>query len=211
GFFDIAITIGCAGGKHVDDPGFGSKALAAPSTLGDLRPLILSNHPLKLQQQSLLWRIRRRCFQKSYRSAMPRELLQQEHLVSVIAAQTVRPIDQHCFDSSFSNQITQPLQTRPHQRAATIALVLESPLRRNRILVGLRMFQQGCCLAGDGLLILLSIRGDSRINGCRLVHKHYSSVLRCVAPPLSPATGKFEPTWPSRNGPNGIERSIAQI
>ncbi len=141
GFFHIPVTIRGNRGKHIDHPGFGSIAFTPSRAFGDLRSLILGNHPLKLQQQPLFRRFGRRRLQKLHFGSLPGKFLQEHHLISIIAAQPIRAIDQHPANRSFANQVTQAFQSRPDQSAATVAIVLKLPLRRDGVLMGLRIVQ----------------------------------------------------------------------
>jgi len=109
---------------------------------------------------------------------------------------------------TLSDQVAQALQPWSHQGAAAVAVVLKLPLRRNGVLVGLRILEQGRSLAADRLLFFLAVARNSRINGCDLVHGDPSVVGG--RPAAVPAVGKLGPAWLGRSDPNGIEKSIAR-
>jgi hypothetical protein len=64
--------------------------LAAPGPFEDLAPLVLGEHPLKLEQQPILWRLRAGCLDEQNLDAGAGELLDQQHLVDVFPTQAIR-------------------------------------------------------------------------------------------------------------------------
>ena len=64
--------------------------------------------------------------------AVAGELLGQQDLVGVFAAQPVRRVDQDSLNVALGGEIAQPLQTRPQQAGAAEPLVLDRPTHRVR-------------------------------------------------------------------------------
>jgi hypothetical protein len=70
--------------------------LAAPAhPLGDERAFVLGHRPANLEQQLIVRVVTHGAVQKLYLTAMLFQLLQQHHLVHVVARQTIRRSDQH--------------------------------------------------------------------------------------------------------------------
>jgi hypothetical protein len=61
-------------------------------------------------------------------AAMPLQLLQQHHLVHVVAGQPVGGGDEHAVQRRCRHRVAQPVQTRPLQARATVAVVAEDVL-----------------------------------------------------------------------------------
>ena len=91
---------------------------AAPHPLGDQRPLVLSHRPADLQQQLVVRVIAHRPVQELHPAAMPGQLLNQQHLVDVIAGQPVRRRHQDHVQVGQRRVIPQPVQPRPPQAGA---------------------------------------------------------------------------------------------
>ncbi|SAL07518.1 hypothetical protein AWB78_08613 [Caballeronia calidae] len=86
---DVAVAIGRPG-QYIDAAAFCAVKLATTVTLGDLRPLVLRDHALHLQQQRL-FRRRPDCVIEEYDlHAAGRELFHQQRLVRIFARQAVR-------------------------------------------------------------------------------------------------------------------------
>ncbi len=73
---NIAIAVRSGRRQYIQDPSPGLIALTPPAALGNLRPFILGNHALKLDQQTLFRSLSCRRFQKEHLSSMPGKLLQ---------------------------------------------------------------------------------------------------------------------------------------
>ena len=127
GLSNVAIAIGRAA-QNRDFPGFGAMALAAPGSFEDLRTLIFGDHALELQHQLIFRRAGMRRLEENRLDAVAGELLGQQDLVGVFAAQPVRRVDQDSLNVALGGEIAQPLQTRPQQAGAAEPLVLDDPL-----------------------------------------------------------------------------------
>src|SRR4051795_9198906 len=99
GFTDVTVSIGSV----AHDTHFAqlrSMSLTAPGTFQDLRPFIFSDHALKLNQELIFRAVALRRLHKHGLDSMTGKLLDQQNLVSVLAAQSVRRIRQHNLDLS---------------------------------------------------------------------------------------------------------------
>src|ERR671919_647655 len=161
-FLDVAVTIRRPT-KHIHQATLGAVSFSSPRALGDLCPLVLCDHPLELHQKLFF---------------MAGEFLHQQNLIGILAAEPVGGVNQNCFDRSFTSQIPQPLQRRPHQNRSAVAFVLKDPLRRDRVAMCLSVFQQRGPLASDGLLFFLPVRRNPRVNRrCPHVLELHSNML----------------------------------
>jgi hypothetical protein len=86
---DVAVTVGCPR-QHGGRTRSGAIDLSTPGALGDLSPLVLRDHALKLQQQLVLRRVRLGPFEKSDFCPRSAELLHQESLIHVLPRQAIR-------------------------------------------------------------------------------------------------------------------------
>jgi hypothetical protein len=157
-------------GKHIDRTLLRAMALAASGTLRNLRPLIFRNHALELHQQLVLRSFSRRRFQKDDFHPAAGQLLDQENLIGILATETIGRMDENRFELSPGRQIAQRFQSRAQQRGATIAFILKPPLGRDQVIVDLSVLDQCHHLAGNGMLLLLPIGGNSRVEGGRFLH-----------------------------------------
>ena len=85
--------------------------LPAAAALGDLRALVLGDHPLELAQQLVLRRTRALgLFGEHDLEPAARELLEQQHLVGVSAREPVRRMTQHHLEAPLECAVAKPLQ-----------------------------------------------------------------------------------------------------
>src|SRR5215831_3655375 len=103
-------------------------SFTAARTFQDLRSFIFSDHPLELHKKLIfravaLWRLHEHCL-----DSVAGELLDQQDLVRVLAAQAVRGIREHYLDVPFSGEVSHALQAWPLQRGSTVAFIFEHPL-----------------------------------------------------------------------------------
>ncbi len=116
--------------------------LTAARALQDLCPFVLGDHPLELHEQPILGTRALGCLHKERLDPVPSELLDQQHLVRIFAAQTIGGIGEHGL--AFGGQIPYPLEPRPLERRtkarATIVPMVRPLLlayaRNKRIVVG---------------------------------------------------------------------------
>ena len=139
--------------------------LPAAAALGDLRPLVLGDHPLELAQQLILRGAGPlRLLREDHLDPGALELLEQQHLIGVSAREPVRRVTQQHLEAALDRQVAQPLQPRAAQHRARDALVLEHQiLRDEQPALGGELTQRGG-LALDRLLATLPIRGHPRVD-----------------------------------------------
>ena len=95
----------------------------AAHPLGDQRPLVLRDRPADLQQQ-LVVRIRaHRPVQELHLAAAGGQLLDQQHLMDVVAGQPVRRGHQDNVQLGQRRVIAEPVQPRPADTGAAIAVI----------------------------------------------------------------------------------------
>src|SRR3984893_356401 len=168
-FLHVAVAVRRTA-KHIDRALLGTMPFAAPRALRNLRSFVLSNHAWELDQQLIFCCGCGRRLQEDELDSVSRELLSQQNLIGIFAAQPVRRVDQYGGDLACRRQIPHGFQARPQQRSATIAFVLKLPLGRNCVSVRFRVLDQSCGLALDGVILFLLIRRDACVNGCRFLH-----------------------------------------
>src|SRR3954463_4341550 len=104
---DVEVAVGRAA-QYVDLPLAGGRRLAAPGPFEDLAPLVLGEHPLKLEQEPILRRLRAGCLDEQNLDAGAGELLDQQHLVDVFPAPAIRRMDQDRLDRPCCASIKTP-------------------------------------------------------------------------------------------------------
>ena len=170
-------------GQHVHRALAGPVGLAAAGPLDDLRPLVLGDHALELDQQRVLRGVGARPLDEHHAGAGLGELLDQQRLVGVLAGQPVRGVDEHHLHRHLGHQVPQLLQRRPHQGGAGMAVIAEHPLLGDikPQLLGVGAQRRG--LRADRLLLLLPGRGHSGVDR-RVAHLGDSFLGGCAdAPP----------------------------
>jgi hypothetical protein len=84
-------------------------ALATARALKDLRPLVLGDHALKLQQQLVFRRIALRRLDEYRLNATAGELFREQDLVGVFAAEPVGRVDEDGLKLALGSEIAQAL------------------------------------------------------------------------------------------------------
>src|SRR5580700_2141742 len=139
--------------------GSGAMSLAATRTFEDLRPLVFRNHTLELQQQLIFSCCRPWRADKQGLDTGTSQLLDQQDLIGISSTEPIGCIDQHGVELAFGCQVANPLEARTDQTRATIAFVFEYPFGGNSVaLLGGERGQRRR-LAGNGVLLLLLVRG----------------------------------------------------
>ena len=87
-------------------------AFEAAGQFEDLRTLILGDHDLELQHQLIFRRAGMRRIEENSLDAVAGELLGQQDLVGVFAAQPVRRVYKDSLNVTLGGKIAQQLQTR---------------------------------------------------------------------------------------------------
>jgi hypothetical protein len=96
---------------------------AAAHPLGDQRALVLGHRPADLQQQLVVRVITHRPVQELHLAAVGGQLLDQQHLMDVVAGQPVRRGDHHHVQLGQRRMIAEPIQPRPPQAGAAKAVI----------------------------------------------------------------------------------------
>jgi hypothetical protein len=132
-------------------------------------PLILGKDSLDLEEHLFFGTLAEGMVQKADLTARALELFKHYDLVGIMARQPVWGVNQHDIEGPFVYQIAEAVQGGTVQRGATIPIINKEKLRGQIVPTVLRSFLLGIQLAGNGLLFLLTIGGDSRI-GCSQLH-----------------------------------------
>ncbi len=159
---DVAVAVGRPA-EHVDATALRPMALAPTAALEDLGPLVLGDHALDLQQELLLGIVPHGMVEEDDLDPGAAKLVDQQHLIGVLARQAIGRVDIEALDRPQGNRIAQPLQRRPHQCGPTVAVVDEGAFSWHGASVRRAALLQRARLAGDGLRRGLSVRGHARI------------------------------------------------
>jgi hypothetical protein len=137
---------------------------AAAHPLGDQRALVLSHRPADLQQQLIVGILAHRPVQKLDLAAVPAQLVQQQHLVDIVAGQPVGRGDHHQVNLGQRRVISQAVQARPAEARAAVAVIAihMPPIQRPAPLGDRR--DQPVKLLLDGLRLGLAGRRDPRVH-----------------------------------------------
>src|SRR6266700_1763402 len=130
-FADITIAIGCPR-EDTHLANLRSMPFAAPTPLQDFCSLILSNHPLNLEQKVIFRRLPDFPIEKDYLDSRSQELFQQKYLMSVVTCQSIRTMHIELINASRCCHITQPFERRANERCATVTIIDKFQLRRKR-------------------------------------------------------------------------------
>ena len=150
--------------QDVDRTGPRPMRLASARPFGNLRPFVLGDHALKLNQQSVLRAVRLGTLEKSNLGACSRELFNQQSLVCVLAGESVWGVAKENVNADLGGQVAQALQCRPDQGRARVALIFEDPVARNfKSLCG-GVLQQRRRLTRDGSFLALLGRRDACVD-----------------------------------------------
>ena len=186
GLLDVPVAVGRAR-HHRLGAAPGAVQLPAAGALGDLRALILGDHPLELAQQLIL------------RGAAPLgllgehdlhpgagELLEQQHLVGIAAREPIGRVAQQHLERSLRGAIAQPLQRRALKHRAGEPFILEDQILRDEQPAVGRQLTQPDGLAPDRLVLALTLGGHPRVDRRHParprghVARHHRSV-RCLS------------------------------
>src|SRR5262249_37153432 len=107
----------------------GPAALPAPAALQGLGPLVLGDDALALQEQFTVGCRGDGVVEENDLGAGPLELLDQEHLIRVLAGEPVGREDVNTVDGSRGDLVAEALQRGPLQGLARVAVVNEHELR----------------------------------------------------------------------------------
>jgi hypothetical protein len=171
--------------------------------LGDQRPLVLRDRAADLQQQLVMRVGAHRPVQELHLAAMAGQLLDQQHLVDVVAGQPVRRGHQDQVQLGQRRVIAEPVQPRPANTGAAVTVIAVDVLviQLPAALPGRRA--QPVKLLLDALRLSLAGGRDPRIQR----HAHQRPPQRSAsgragrpARPDAPAAGRPDPTGARRPG-----------
>ena len=196
GFLVVAVAIGRAAEDSnvaVSSP----MTLAATGTLQNLRALVFRDHPLELDEEMVFGGFHRRRFQEHGFDALAGQLLDDQNLVGIAPAQTVRGVDQDGFDAALRGEVPDPLEPGAFENGAGKAVILDDHVGRHAVAVALGIGEQGLGLAGDGVAIPLLLARDPRVQGCnlhdRLLRRAFAA--GSCAPDRAPGSRRRSEAW----------------
>jgi len=119
-----AVAVGGAPGQHLS--GAGAEQLPAPVPLGDLRPLVLGDHPLDLGEQLGLWVVVERWgVGEPDADPVAGQFVEHDDLVGVDAGESIRGQAPHPLDQPGLGGVAQRVQPGPVQPGPGVAVVAE--------------------------------------------------------------------------------------
>ena len=135
--------------------------LAAPAALQNLRALVLRDHALNLHQQFVFGGLTCRPVKKDSRHAVPSELVEQQHLIGILASKSIGAVHIEDLDGPFRCAITKALKRGAHECRTTEAVIHVDIVRQHDVAIGLRSLLQRCDLTLDRRLLRLLFRRDA--------------------------------------------------
>ena len=138
---------------------------AAAATLDDLRPLVLRDHPLHLQQEVVLGGAADRVVEEDHLGADAAKLLDEQDLVGVAPREAIRGVDVEAPHQAHGDRVAQPLQRGAHEARPAVPLVDAGVLRQRAVALGGDPLAQRRDLAGDRVVARLLVRRHARIEG----------------------------------------------
>src|SRR5262245_38179455 len=172
----IAVPIGGAA-EHIHHPNPRGVALATSMALDDLGALILSNHPLHLQEQVIFWALPQGPVEEHDLHPGASELIDQEYLIGIFARQAIWRVHIKPIHTARRHYVAQALQRWAHQGGPTIPFIEKLHRLGHRQPLGGQALAQGRHLAGDSLGLGLLLGRDTCID-CYLGWIH-----GCCLPP----------------------------
>ncbi len=150
-------------GQQDTGPQLAQAASAHP--LCDQRPLVLGHRAADLQQQLIVRILAHRPVKEFNRCAVSLQLLDQQHLVHVVACQPVRRGDQDAIQPGTRGDVAQAVQAGTPQAGAAVAVVTKNVLRREVPAACRGMGAQAVELLLNGLRLGLAPARDPGIGG----------------------------------------------
>ena len=139
----------------------------APHALGDQRALVLGDGAADLQQQMIVRVVAHRAVEELGGAAGLRPLLEEHHLVDVVAREPVGRGDQHAVDLAAPHGIAQAVEPRARQHGTAIAVVAEHVGRVEHPAVGgmgVRRRGEPLELLFNGLMLDLEAGRDTAVD-----------------------------------------------
>ena len=172
-------------------------ALAATGTLQNLRALVFRDHPLELDEEMIFGGFHRRRLQEHGFDALAGQLLDDQNLIGIATAQTVRGMDQDGLNAPLRGEVPDPLQPRAFENGTGKAVILNDHVGRHAVAVALGVGDQGLGLAGDRVAIPLLLARDPRVQGCnlhdRLLRRGFAA--GSCAPDRAPGSRRRSGAW----------------
>jgi len=163
-----AIRIDAIAIRHPDprqqDAGLQLAQPAAPHPLGNQAALVFGHGPTDLQQKLVVGILAHRPVEEVDLASSGRDLLEQQHLMHIVAGEPVGSGDQNAIQLPHGHAVAQPLQPGPLERGATVAVITEDVLGRDgpSLLVCMRL--QTLQLLGEAIRLGLALSGHPCID-----------------------------------------------
>ena len=171
------VAVGHLAGKHLAGPG--PEQLAPPLPLGELRLLVLSDHPLDLHQQAGLGVVEGRGVGEAHRHLVAGQLVKDQHLVGVGPSQAVGRQAPHRVDGPCFRGVSQGVEAGAVQAGAGVAVVDE--LGHQLVALGRHPGPQRVELRADRAPGLLGLGRHP----CVYAHPHVRLPFSVGAPPVA--------------------------
>src|SRR5437867_1879497 len=214
GLADVAIPVRSAR-QHIHHATAGTVPLTPSCAFADLGFLVLGNHSPELYQEDLFGSLDPRCPHEHHVDSGAGELLEQQYLIGILAAEPIGAVHEERIDLPLRRQIAHALQAWSDERRAAPAVILVNPAVRNQIAVLGGVRAKGARLTGDRLLLFLPIRRDPSVDrggfhGTPLLSDHHCPAgewaARCVGVP----TPRADTPGSTAHRPGGQTRSRAR-
>ena len=211
---DVAIPVRRAR-QHIHHAAAGAVPFAPSRAFADLRFLVLGNHALELHQEDLFRRLDPRRAHEHHVDAGSGELLEQQHLIGILAAEPIGAVHEEGIDLALGRQVAHPLQARSDERRATPAIVLIHAAIRNQIAVLGGVRAERARLTGDRLLLFLPVRRDPRVDrggfhGTLLPSDRHGQAAEWAARCAGAPTPRADTPGSTAHHPSGQTRSRAR-
>ncbi len=176
--------------------------------LGDDAALVLGHRPPDRQQQLVVWILTHRPVEELDHAAAAPQLFQQQRLVDVVAGQPIGHGQEHPVHLARRHRLAQPLQPRPAQRRATVAIVAEDGLVCHAPPLRTHMDTQPFQLLLNRLRLGLPQRRHPHVD--RDTHHPAPFPRARPLPPSGPRRpGASRSGVPDRRGPSAVARPVS--
>ena len=127
GLADVAIPVRSAR-QHIHHAAAGTVPLTPSRALADLGFLVLGDHSLELHQEDLFGSFDPGRPHEHHFDSSPGELLEQQDLIGILAAEPIRAVHEEGIDLPLRRQIAHTLQAWTDERRAAPAIILVNPV-----------------------------------------------------------------------------------
>src|SRR5437899_626761 len=166
--------------------------------VGNQRPFVLGDGTPDLKNELFVWVVAGRPINEHYADPMPLELFEDDHLVYVVARQTVWSGNQHRVEIGPCRLVAQGVQARPLELGSGVTVISEDVLLLDHPIRAVRYVgAQEHDLLFDRLGLLLPLRRHSHVERCS-----HDSLLRLaeLLLPNAGGVGTCDPTAAARPG-----------